>query len=298
MAVDGVSFAIGEGSIVGLLGPNGAGKTTTIKCALGLIEPTAGEIRIGGLDVRRNRKNTLLQVGAVIEGSRNIFWRLSPLENLVLFANLAGIPTSVARERAAVLLEQFGLSYRSGQPVGEFSRGMQQKVAICVSLIRNSRLLLLDEPTLGLDIETAENLIETLLHLARVEGRTIVVSSHQLELVERLCERVIIIDRGKVIADDRLDHLLDLFATRSYRFKTERALAESTTARILNLFPTAEISQEGNATSVEVTFSSGEQLYLVMDAFRADGYNLRSLEHRTPDLGKIFMHLIKEGTAS
>lgn len=178
VAVDGVSFEVASGSVLGLLGPNGAGKTTTMKCVLGLVEPTSGTIEVASLDVQRQRGRVLRQVGAVLEGSRNVYWYLTPLENLVFFANLAGVPTAEARKRALDLLERFGLSQWTGSRTGQLSRGMQQKVAICAALIRQPQLLLLDEPTLGLDVETAAQMRDLLLELARDQGRTVIISSH------------------------------------------------------------------------------------------------------------------------
>ena len=295
VAVDGISFEVKPGSVVGLLGPNGAGKTTTIKCSLGLVEPTSGEISVCGFDIGRHRGRALRHVGAVLEGSRNIYWYLTPLENLVLFANLAGVSSREARKRALDLLERFGLAERAKSRTGQLSRGNQQKVAICAALIRHPDLLLLDEPTLGLDVEIAAQVRELLLELAQEQGRTVVVTSHQMDLIEAVCKRAIVIQKGRIIADERTDHLLDLFATRTFRFRTEGALPVTAAERLRARFPEAGIEGDGAGAIVNVTFEYGEQLYEVMQIFQREGVVLRSMEHRTPNLEEVFLRLLKEG---
>jgi ABC-2 type transport system ATP-binding protein len=297
VAVDGINFEIEPGSVVGLLGPNGAGKTTTIKCCLGLVEPTSGEISVAGFNVRNQRGRALRHVGAVLEGNRNVYWYLTPLENLVFFANLAGIPSREARQRALDLLERFGLANRVNSRTGELSRGNQQKVAICAALVRRPDLLLLDEPTLGLDVEIAAQMREQLLELAREHGRTVVITSHQLDLVEAICERVIIVQRGRIIADERTDHLLDLFTTRSFRFHIEGALSASAAEEVWARFPEAGIQTDGPATAVEITFEHGAHLYEVMQIFQQENVVLRSMEHMTPDLEEVFLRLTQEGAS-
>lgn len=297
MAVDGISLAVAPGSVVGLLGPNGAGKTTTIKCALGLVEPTAGAITIAGFDVRRRLGQALRHVGAVLEGSRTIYLYLTALENLVLFANLAGIATAEAHRRALGLLERFGLQEKAHARGGELSRGMQQKLAICAALIRDPRVLLLDEPTLGLDVETAMQMRGLLVRLAREQECAIVVSSHQMELIEAICERVVIMQHGRIIADDRVAGLLQLFATRSYRFRTEQALTEAAFERLCGSFPAARVTNDGAGVVVDVAFDHGQQLYEVMDILRAGNCTLASIEHRTPDLEQVFLRLL-QGSAT
>jgi ABC-2 type transport system ATP-binding protein len=294
IAVDRISLDVEPGTVLGLLGPNGAGKTTLIKCCLGLIAPTSGQISIAGFDIDRQRKQALHSIGAVLEGSRNIYWYLTPLENLVLFANLVGISPLKARKSALNLLEHFGLLERANTNVGELSRGMQQKVAICAALIRNPQLLLLDEPTLGLDIETSTHLRSLLINLARDEKRTIIVSSHQMDLIEAICEQVVIIQHGKIVAQEPVTRLLELFATRTYRFRTEQPLSMHVIQCIEGRFPMAQIQTDDISTVVEITFDCGEQLYEVMQIFSNSGCLLRSLEHHTPNLEAVFLRVIQK----
>lgn len=292
--LDHVGFRVQPGEIVGLLGPNGAGKTTTIKCCLGLIEPDEGRIEIDGVDARKDRNRALGRVGAVLEGNRNVFWRLSVLENLVLFANLAGVPTSLAKQRATELLERFALAPRMHSRVAELSRGMQQKVAVCAALIRNPAVLFLDEPTLGLDVETANELEDVLRALVKEERRAILITSHQMELVQSLCERVIIIQSGRVVVDQRVQDLLELFDSRSYRITTEEPLPAAAVTQLLALFPSASV----DSTSVTITVSHGRMLYDAMQILQNAGCVIRTVEHQSPDLAEVFLHYVRRGLAS
>ncbi|WP_218010064.1 ABC transporter ATP-binding protein [Actinomadura kijaniata] len=152
-AVDGVSLSVPAGSVFGFLGPNGAGKTTTIKMLAGLLRPTSGRVRLGGYDVVRQRPAAMARFGAVLEGSRNVYWSLSAWQNLMYFGRLKGLRKARVAERAHELLTGLELWERRGEKVGGLSRGMQQKVAIAAALIADPPIVLLDEPTLGLDVE-------------------------------------------------------------------------------------------------------------------------------------------------
>ena len=173
-----ISFDIKAGEKLGILGPNGAGKTTTIKMIAGLIYPDAGWVRIAGKDPHR-QPDALRGVGAVLEGNRNLYWRLTPLENLEYFGVLRKLPRRMARQRGLELLERFELVDKQKEPVRKLSRGMQQKIAIAVALIHEPKLLLLDEPTLGLDVEAGET-VKTLIRQVADSGCAILLTTHQL----------------------------------------------------------------------------------------------------------------------
>src|SRR4030066_415833 len=157
-AVDGISFEIESGTVFGLLGPNGAGKTTTIKMILGLIIPTSGSIKLAGYDISTHRNKALRHAGAVLEGSRNIYWRLSARANLEYFGALRGMHGGALKQRIDELLALVELSDRADEETREFSRGMQQKVALAIAMLHNPDVLLLDEPTLGLDVQSARTI--------------------------------------------------------------------------------------------------------------------------------------------
>ncbi|MEW6048530.1 MAG: ABC transporter ATP-binding protein [Bacillota bacterium] len=295
VAADDVSFQVRAGEVVGLLGPNGAGKTTTIKCILGLLVPTAGSVRICGFDPRRQARQALRRVGAMLEGTRNLHWSRSALENLLFFANLAGIPTTTARARSLELLERYRLLDRAGSLVGQLSRGMQQKLALCAALVRDPEVLLLDEPTLGLDVEAALDVRQLLLELARERARAVLVASHDMRLVESVCGRVIVLHRGRVLADEEVPHLLEMLSTRSYRFVVEGSLTGRAREAIFASFTGAEVTAAEGRTVIEVTVERATRLYDLVELLRDHGAALASVDHRAPDLEQVFLHLIRGG---
>jgi ABC-2 type transport system ATP-binding protein len=201
VAVDKVQFSIQEGEIFGLLGPNGAGKTTTIKMLCTLLEPTSGTATISGFDIVRQADQVRQNLGAVMTGERSIYWKLTGRENLHYFAALYHLPPAVARQRVDDLLARLELSKRADELVERYSSGMKQRIAIGKALLANPPILLLDEPTIGLDPQSARNLRELILEL-KDEGHTVLLTTHYMEEADQLCDRIGIIDQGKIIALD------------------------------------------------------------------------------------------------
>ncbi len=207
-AVDGLSFEVPAGQIVGFLGPNGAGKSTTLKMLTGMLEPTSGTARICGFDLKSNLIKVKQHVGFVPE-SGAVFESLTGLEYLEMVAALYGIPTEAARERIKQFLTFFDLSFDTltDKLLGAYSKGMRRKVVITAGLLHNPRVVLFDEPLDGLDANAAVGFKALIQTLAR-EGKTIVYSSHILDVVERVCDRVIIIDKGTLMVDGKPDELV------------------------------------------------------------------------------------------
>src|SRR5215510_13761893 len=185
-AVDGIHLQVPAGQVFGLLGPNGAGKTTTIKLLCGLVSPSAGSAALRGFDIRQQRSSAVMHLGAVLEGGRNVYWSLSAWQNLLYFGRLKGLSGTQIRPRAQRLLTELGLWERRHETVGSYSRGMQQKVAVSAALITDPPIILLDEPTIGLDVEAARTFKDWITHLARDEAKTIVLTTHQLEVAHEL----------------------------------------------------------------------------------------------------------------
>ena len=201
VAVAGVSFAIRKGEIFGLLGPNGAGKSTTIRMLCTLLEPTSGTARINGYDVARQADAVRQSLGAVLTGERSIYWKLTGRENLAYFAALYHIPPKVAKGRIKELLARLDLANRADDYVERYSSGMKQRVAIAKALLANPPVLLLDEPTIELDPQSARNLRELIADI-KSEGRTILLTTHYMDEADQLCDRIGIIDAGTIIALD------------------------------------------------------------------------------------------------
>ncbi|MGY4706498.1 ABC transporter ATP-binding protein [Candidatus Bipolaricaulota sp. J31] len=205
-AVDGLDLVIEEGEIYGLLGPNGAGKTTTILILLGLTEPTAGEVRVLGYDPVREPLKVKRVTGYLPE-NLGFYDDLSARENLLYTASLNRIPEREARKRVAEVLELVGLAEVADRRVGTFSRGMKQRLGIADVLLKEPKFVILDEPTSGIDPEGAVQILDMIVRLRDERGMTILLSSHLLHQVQRICDRVGIIHRGKLVAQGTLGEL-------------------------------------------------------------------------------------------
>jgi ABC-type multidrug transport system ATPase subunit len=205
-AVDGLSFAVEPGQVYGFLGQNGAGKSTTIRMLLTLIQPTSGTIELFGLNLQQHRQKALRQVGAMIE-KPDLYNYLTALENLKLMATLSGV-----RATAKTLVRQLdmvGIGSRAGSKVKTFSQGMKQRLGIACALVHNPGLVILDEPTNGLDPQGIADMRELMLHLAKEEGKTVFVSSHLLSEMEKMADAMLIIDKGRKVAEGTMAELLD-----------------------------------------------------------------------------------------
>jgi len=204
-AVDHVSFTVSPGEVLGYLGPNGAGKSTTIKMLAGLLDPTSGEIHFEGRDVRADLVAYKRRVGYVPEQSE-IYPYLSGTDYLLLVGRLRGLPESELREKARAFLRVFDLDTERDNPISSYSKGMRQKVLISAALLHDPDLLLLDEPLSGLDVTTGMVVRDLVKRLAE-EKKTVIYSSHVLEVTEKICTRVLILDKGKIVADDSVQNL-------------------------------------------------------------------------------------------
>jgi ABC-2 type transport system ATP-binding protein len=291
-AVNDVTLSVPPGQVIGLLGPNGAGKTTTIKMACGLIVPTAGTILLNGYDVGRRRADAVRQIGAVLEGSRNVYWPLTAWQNLMYFGRLKGLRGAEIRPRASRLLSDLGLWDRRDETVGSYSRGMQQKVAIAAALITDPPILLLDEPTIGLDVEAARTVKDWIAHLSADEGKTIVLTTHQLAIVQELADRIAVIRDGSVIADLPTRELLSEFAEDRFEVRVG-GLLDGLAGKL-----PAGARAEADADTTRVLLRDADQglLHGFLEDLRASGVPLLSVTQAQPDLEEIFLRLIGSGT--
>ncbi|MEV6425170.1 ABC transporter ATP-binding protein [Streptomyces sp. NPDC051662] len=287
-SVDNISLSVPAGTVFGFLGPNGAGKTTTIKILSGLLAPTSGKTLLNGFDVTRRRSAAMQQFGAVLEGSRNVYWTLSAWQNLLYFGRLKGMRGADARVRAEELLTGLDLWERRDEKVGGYSRGMQQKVAVAAALIADPPIVLLDEPTIGLDVEATRTVMEWIRTMSRERGKTVLLTTHQMNVVEELCDRVAVIRKGQVVADLPTEQLLSQFRERDkYEVRVEGELPELSlpsgfTAR----------SVEGT-TIISGRVSDPQQVYTLVDRLRDQQAVVQSLSQVQPDLEDVFMGLIK-----
>lgn len=290
-AVDGISFDVKEGEIVGILGPNGAGKTTTIKSILGLLIPDDGQIYINGRKVGIYDRWRYRLISAVLEGNRNVYWRLTVQENLEFFAGLQGLSSSKVKDQIDFLLEKFGLASRRNDQVRTLSRGMQQKVAVAAAFIRGTPILFLDEPTLGMDVQSSIDLRKTLKDLATNDGKTVLLSSHDMKVVEEVCERVIILKNGKIIANGKIDRLKALFKTSAFEISYEGEIPGELKKKLVENFLNVHF---GNMRFT-VELKDDSRIYDLMELLKTYNVRIKSLKSVEPDFERVYIELIKGG---
>jgi len=290
-AVQGIDLAVPRGCIFSLLGPNGAGKTTTIKMIAGLVLPTAGHVSF--YDEKGNELRTRPRLGAVLEGTRNLYWRLSPLENLQYFGELKGLPLAQIRREAQELLDMFGLADRARASTQTLSRGMQQKVAVAIALLGRPPVLLLDEPTLGLDVESSRAIQQRLRELVERAGCTIVLTTHQMELAARIADRIGIISHGKLIAQDSLANLMAFFRRQDY----ELQLPQAEWQRLRGEVSSFRFSEQQGSLDAEATvvfhLEKPADFYALSERLLAVRPQLSSLRQVTPSLEDIFLEITR-----
>ncbi len=210
-AVDGVSFHISDGELVGYLGPNGAGKSTTLKMLTGILVPTSGEVQIDGRIPWQQRRQHVQNIGAVFGQRTSLWWDLPVIESLDLLHHIYRVPESRYRHNLALFSDLLGLADFLDTPVRSLSLGQRMRADLAAALLHDPRLLFLDEPTIGLDVVAKERIREFIRTINRERGTTIILTTHDLGDVEKLCERVIMIDHGKLMFDGALAALRQQF---------------------------------------------------------------------------------------
>ena len=295
VAVAGVSFAIRQGEIFGLLGPNGAGKTTTIKMLCTLLEPSGGQATVCGYDVVKQADAVRQHLGAVLTGERSIYWKLTGRENLAYFAALYHIPPALAKVRIDELLARFELTKRADELVERYSSGMKQRVAIAKALLAKPPVILLDEPTIGLDPQAARNLRELILEL-KADGHTILLTTHYMEEADQLSDRIGIIDQGKIIALDTPAALKNSINQLDI-MQLEVANFDPTLTEQLTALPTIENvatrylgTDSAWSLALHTTDSRG-MLPLVINTIGAKAGQIRHMQIAQPTLEDVFISL-------
>lgn len=291
-AVRGVSFEVRSGEIFALLGPNGAGKSTIVKMLAGLIRPTSGQIILNGKPVNSRNPAVYRHLSAVLEGIRNVYWRMTPLENLHYYGNLRGLPSSVIAPRAEQLLTMLEIEGKKKNQSQHLSRGMLQKLALATALITDPQILLLDEPTLGLDVGSARKIKEVLMDLAKNQGKSILLTTHQMDLVEELADNVGIIRNGELVKQGSLADLKAVFRSFIFRFRVRGRFslpAEWKKRHAAHVRPSAP-----EFTEFEMDCGDRKGVYRVLAALDKRGKELISTERVAEDLEEVFLMVLKE----
>jgi len=287
VAVDHVSFEVQRGEIFGFLGPNGAGKTTTIRMLTGVIKPDDGSATIMGYDIQSETLKAKQMMGIVPEMS-NAYTDLSAWNNLMLIGELYGVHRGERRERAEKLLKEFGLYERKDQLVRSYSKGMKQKLLLCMALINEPQILFLDEPTSGLDVESAR-LIRDMIRNLNKSGATIFLSTHNMEEANQLCEKVAIINHGKIAAIDSPEKLrIRSSGLRSVEVSFDKPIDLEN----LQIIGVREVRKTGDKVRLYVD-EPGEVIVYLADYARLNGLKIVSLNTLAPTLEDVFIKLIK-----
>lgn len=283
-AVDNISFEIREREIFALLGPNGAGKTTTIKSICGLIVPDKGEIEIKGHSVLKERSRALRNISVVLEGSRNLYWRMTPVENIMYFCGIRG--KTVKKSAALEILRELGIENKANQVVHSLSRGMQQKAAIAVCLAAETDVLLLDEPTLGLDVNSSVEFRRIIKELSN-RGKTILLSTHDMNLVEAVADRVAIMNKAKIVVCEEKERLVNLFTARGYKFRV-KSNGNGETEKLKSLNPTSW-KKDGDVIEFHLNLTSSGNLYQVIETLKGLQLEIDTIEREMVNFEKIFI---------
>lgn len=284
-AVNDISFSIEKGKICGILGPNGSGKTTTIKSICNLIIPDRGVIKLFGKD---NKKSTQ-HISALFEGTRNLYWRLTPKENLRYFAGIRGIGGKKVEKTIDELLDRFNLEDKKNVIVNNLSRGMQQKVAIAMTLICDTDIVLLDEPTLGLDVQSFMDIKDILKDIAFDMKKTVLLSTHDMNLVQDVCSDVVVLNKGKIVAKNSVAKLLDMFKSMTYQVVFPVPLSEED-KKILQGLDYDFYFTEDNC-QVEIDISDLNEIYRIIDKLREKGMLVKEIKQKEVDFERIYLNL-------
>ncbi len=289
-AVDNISFEVKKGEIFGFLGPNGAGKTTTIRMMTGVLKPTQGEIKIFGLNAWKDQI-TVKQVTGNVPEMANVYVSFSGWDNLMFIGEIYGIPKKERVVKAENLLKKFGLYKKRTLKAKKYSKGMKQRLLLCMALMTDPKILFLDEPTSGLDVQSAK-IIKQLIKEYHKQGITIFLTTHDMEVANELCDRIAIINHGRIISLDTPENIRKI--TQDYQaidlnFENRVNLGE-----IKNLHSIIEVqkTQEGLHIIVEDIHNS---IFELIEFIKTQNIKIKHLSTHVPKLEEAFLKIIERG---
>jgi ABC-2 type transport system ATP-binding protein len=291
VAVDSISFNVRKGEIFGLLGPNGAGKSTTIRMLCTLSRPTKGTATIGGYDIVKNDTEVRKLVGIVSE-KMIMYNRLTAKENLFFFGNLFNLPRNVLSERIDELLELVQLTKWKDSQVGTFSTGMRQRMNVIRALLNMPQVLFLDEPTLGLDPQSTVEIREFIKKVNQENKTTILVTTHMMGEADLLCDRIGIIDHGRIVALDTSTNLKKMISGVNTTILSIEIsnLTQELVRTVRGLECVEAVSQE-NSSHLKVHAHGDGAFDTIIDAVRADKGKIDSIQNIQPTLEDVFLHV-------
>lgn len=287
-AVDKINLTIEEGEIYGLLGPNGAGKSTTINMITGLLTSDSGKIEILDKDIRKHSKWVKQNVGIVPQDIA-IYEDLTAYENVKFFASLYGLKGNELKNRVEEALEFVGLSDKAKNFPKEFSGGMKRRINIACAIAHRPKLIIMDEPTVGIDPQSRNHILQSVMKLNSM-GCTIIYTSHYMEEVEEICSRIAIIDHGKVIAEGTKDELKSIITDKQTILITVESIAKVNADRIKEINGVVAVDIDENVVMIN-SHKEVSNLDKIILYFTNNGIKIKNVESKTPDLETVFLTL-------
>jgi ABC-2 type transport system ATP-binding protein len=287
-AVDGISFDIDRGEIFGLLGPNGAGKSTIISIMCCLLEATSGRVTIEGIDIQKDSLEVRKIIG-IVPQDISLYPTLTARENLSFYGQIYGLSGTSLKTRIEILLDMVGLTDRADDILDGYSGGMKRRINIAVALLHNPKILFLDEPSTGVDPQSRRRIYDTIQELNRA-GMTVLLTTHQMEDAEKLCHRIAIVDKGKLIALDTLEGLLDLVGESDIIHMIAEEFPETAVESIEKMNEVQKVSLDKDSMTVQLLHGR-ESLAYIIDILISSGTHVESIQIKEPDLETLFLHL-------
>ena len=297
VALDGVSLRVGQGEVFGVLGPNGAGKTTMIRILSTLLLPTGGWAKVMGFDVEHEPEKVRHVINMASGAEKAGYDFISAKRNLWFFSQLYGIPSEVADKKIAELSEMLGLTKYLDRKFYALSTGYRQRATIARAFVNDPKVVFLDEPTIGLDVMTARSIREFLLGQARKSGRTIILASHNMAEVDAICDRVAIIDRGKILAEGTPEELKRSLGAPALVLEVS---PPQNGFGMLSRVPgvrgfTSETDEERDLTTLQVVVESDDAARAAEEAVRKDGLKVAASWRKQATLEEVFVALVGQG---
>lgn len=281
-ALDEVSISVQEGCCFGLLGPNGAGKSTMMKIITGIVSADRGNIRVLNLNLQEQISSIRRQIGYVPQ-EITLYDKLSAVQNLKFFGEMYGLRGTDLKKRIAHVLEQVGLTDRASEAIRTYSGGMKRRINIAAALMHNPKLVILDEPTVGIDPQSRNHIFEMIREL-RKSGVTIIYSTHYMEEVEALCDEIAIIDHGKVVTQGSLHNLLEQYAVKAVYVEADSLIQPP------EIVGVNQVSREGQGWLLE-SEDALSTLQVISKTLSDSGAQVRALELMKPSLDSVFLKL-------
>lgn len=291
MAVEDISFAVNKGEMVGYVGPNGAGKSTTIKMLTGILVPTSGEIRVSGLVPFKERQKNAQQIGVVFGQRTQLWWDLPAIESFELLKQVFQIPNERYRQNMATFSEILGLEEFLNTPVRQLSLGQRMRADIAASLLHDPVILFLDEPTIGLDVLAKERMRKFIKEINRERGVTVILTTHDMSDIEKLCRRMILIDNGRVMYDGELSRIKEMFGK-------ERVLIVDLDGETngFSIAGAQVIKEEGNRKWLRFSRDVTTASQLIKEI--SEKYEIKDLTIQDPEIEVMIRHIYEKGIGS